>query len=348
MKKLQLKGNTLTTHFSVNVEDIDTIVFSDGFSGYKVGQHLIKGSCCGCTAKYCSAYSDEEIHSEVFSAFPKNSSRRVCPSDAIAFKNGYAVIDNELCIKCGLCLHRCPYAAIQFSIKTNPCVINIEKGCSFVKCSESEQKRDIAALYKKPREIIYNDISVRFAEKLSKKLEVFANRFPDLSEIVVRNTLLNLGICCNTNVAGNNHIRIEFFAECDNHYIIGESQISNSDTLSVTRRILDDLAVLISRYHFEQDSIVPLAVVNGFPNKRTDFYEVIEDINNVLNIQVVTLSYHALFVLNLFQPHISIDCIKSFIINRSSDSLLPPLKKIIPQIDKVDKNVRGVNYTPIK
>ena len=33
MKKLQLKGNTLTTHFSVNVEDIDTIVFSDGFSG---------------------------------------------------------------------------------------------------------------------------------------------------------------------------------------------------------------------------------------------------------------------------------------------------------------------------
>lgn len=293
MKKLQLKDSAIATHFSVNVENIDTIVYSDGFSGYKIGKDLVKGACCGCGSKACSAYADEELHSETFSVFPKNTSKRVCPTDAITFKNGYAIIDDNFCIKCGLCIHRCPYAAIQFSIQNNSCTVNQEKGKSFVKCSEATQNQNVLALQRKTKEILYDDIPIFFAETLSKKLEIFSNRFPDLSEIVVRNTLLNLGICCNTNVAGNNHIRIEFFAECDNHYIIGESQISNSDTLSVTRRILDDLAVLIGRYHFGQENIVPLAVVNGFPNKRTDFYEVIEDIRNVLGIQVMTLSYHA-------------------------------------------------------
>ena len=38
MKKLQLKDSAIATHFSVNVENIDTIVYSDGFSGYKIGK----------------------------------------------------------------------------------------------------------------------------------------------------------------------------------------------------------------------------------------------------------------------------------------------------------------------
>ena len=103
-----------------------------------------------------------------------------------------------------------------------------------------------------------------------------------------------------------------------------------------------------SRHTFEKDKLIPLAVVNGFPNKRTDFYEVIEDIYNVINVQVVTLSYHALLVLNLFQPHISVRHFKSFVINRTKDSLLSPMKRIIDKLENIDKNISGINYTPIK
>ncbi len=38
--------------------------------------------------------------------------KEVCPKDAISFKNGKSVIDQEKCIKCGKCLSVCPYNAI--------------------------------------------------------------------------------------------------------------------------------------------------------------------------------------------------------------------------------------------
>ena len=348
MKKLQLKNDSVENRFSVQTKCIDAIIIKDGFSGFEINHKPFKGACCGCTSKTCASYSEEEIYSEIFSAFPKNPSKRVCPTDAITFKNGYAYIDSNLCIKCGLCVHRCPYAAIQFSLENNTCSINTARNSIFIKQSEIEQTKDILDLKTKPRKILIDNIPFTFADTLSKKLETYSNRYPDLSEIVVRNTLLNLGICCNTNAEGNNHNRIEFFAECEDYFIIGESQISNADTLSVTRRILDDLAVLISRYQFEKDKLIPLAVVNGFPNKRTDFYEVIEDINNVIKVQVVTLSYHALFVLNLFKPHISVRHFKSFVINRTKDSLLSPMKRIIEKLEDIDENTNGIHYTPIK
>ena len=38
--------------------------------------------------------------------------REVCPKDAISFKNGKSVIDQDKCIKCGKCIQVCPYKAI--------------------------------------------------------------------------------------------------------------------------------------------------------------------------------------------------------------------------------------------
>lgn len=36
----------------------------------------------------------------------------ICPKNAISFKNGKAYIDQDKCIKCGLCKNNCPYDAI--------------------------------------------------------------------------------------------------------------------------------------------------------------------------------------------------------------------------------------------
>lgn len=38
--------------------------------------------------------------------------REVCPKDAISFKGGKSVIDQDKCIKCGKCIQVCPYKAI--------------------------------------------------------------------------------------------------------------------------------------------------------------------------------------------------------------------------------------------
>jgi len=42
-----------------------------------------------------------------------------CPKNAISFKNGKAVIDQELCVNCGKCLKECPYNAIHYQAR--PC-----------------------------------------------------------------------------------------------------------------------------------------------------------------------------------------------------------------------------------
>ena len=38
--------------------------------------------------------------------------REICPKDAISFKNGKSIIDQDKCIKCGKCINVCPYKAI--------------------------------------------------------------------------------------------------------------------------------------------------------------------------------------------------------------------------------------------
>ena len=43
----------------------------------------------------------------------------ICPKNAISFKNGKAYIDQDKCIKCGLCKNNCPYDAILK--KERPC-----------------------------------------------------------------------------------------------------------------------------------------------------------------------------------------------------------------------------------
>lgn len=58
----------------------------------------VSNQCRQCVAKACTA---------------------VCPTNAIAVKNGETVIDQEKCIKCGKCKKACPYDAIAH--KERPC-----------------------------------------------------------------------------------------------------------------------------------------------------------------------------------------------------------------------------------
>ena len=164
----------------------------------------------------------------------------------------------------------------------------------------------------------------------------------------VQITLSNIGYKCATKPAGNNHIRTEFFGEKNSSILIGESEIYQ-DTLSVCRRILDDLSVLISRNGFNKQDIIPLAVINDLPNRRTDFYEVVSDINNILGIQISTITYHILFMIQIFQIKINEDDLRKFVVNRENFSLIDSVKQYLESVVEIDKalNDEG-NYIPQK
>ncbi|MFI3297647.1 MAG: 4Fe-4S binding protein [bacterium] len=348
MKKLSRKHHNSNTYYTLS-DGIVSKVYNDGFSGliFDTG-NIERGVCIHCDSKLCVQYLPNELESKLFASFPHNTSNRVCPTDAIKISDdGSVYIDETNCIVCGLCLYRCPTAAIQLDIANKRCSINTESQHKVISTKE-DQSLAIRDYQKLPQNISFNSITEEFAIFYTSSLQNKSIKTTDISEILVRNSLLNLGVICNTNASGNNHIRIEFFAESGKSIIVGESNIKNSDSLAVTRRILDDLSVLIGRYGFSQEQIIPLAVLNGLPNKRTDYYEVIEDVKNVLGIQINTITYHILFILNLFCLNVDAECLAKFIVTRDTSTLLDCVKALKNDIEQVDKNINGVNYQPNK
>ncbi len=350
MKRLSLKEyNTNITRYKINHE-LSSKIYLDGFSGFTtIDGYEIKGICCRCKNKSCAYYDENELKTRRFSQFPKNPSNRVCPVNAISFDtNGVASINNIECLNCGLCVYRCPFAAIQYNPQKGVCYINNEINDDVVTCSIDEQKILVDKSRDIPYKISYKPITIKFSTDYSQRIKSYVSSFSDISEIIVRNSLLNLGCKCNVNAQGNVHTRTEFFAETNDTIIIGESEITNTDTLSVNRRILDDMAVLISRYGYSKDYIIPLAVINGLPNKRTDYYEVIKDINNILGVQINTITYHILFMLHLYQIQLSRGILSKFIIDKNNLSLVEPTSEVIKNLSQKDGTLFTTNYIPTK
>lgn len=350
MKRLSVKTASFTNRrFRLGITPIVIEYLNHGsYIKDDIGKAHI-GVCINCENKLCLEYTVEELNTPDFNAFPHNTSKRVCPTHAIEFDsfNQKVNIVSGRCIACGLCLHRCPTAAIQLDFTKKECFINHESDIKQA-CSDAEQTECIETLAAIDHKVRYTKIPQKLAGSYQKWVLDASKKIPDVSEIIVRNTLLNMGIPCNTNAAGNNHMRTEFFGQKDGMIIIGESNSSEKDTLSVSRRILDDEAVMIGRYKKMPEQIYPISVLNGLPNKRTDYYEVIHDINNILGIKINTITYHILFVLNLFRIKLRINDFEDFRIDITNMDLLPAVQKHIPNIKEIDECSNGIGYKPIK
>lgn len=307
------------------------------------------GSCIACTNKTCMSYKAAEMHTPSFEAFPHNPSNRVCPVEAIAVnpEKGFAAIDTEACIGCGLCLHRCPVAAIQFDMKEGKCLINVDESI-LVQCNSAEQEYFLRDIKDIDRRINYTKVPVEASDSYLSKIHSTAKGKPDVADIILRNYFINLGIPCNINIKGNNYMRTKFFAEDGEHILFGESNDENGDTLSLPRRIMDDFAVLTARHGLSRNKLVALAIINGLPNKRTDYYEVINDVKNILDFQIHTITYHILFILNIFNRKLTVSDFTKFIVNKEAQNLVPGMKGLIKDIEERDGSTSTFHYSPEK
>lgn len=348
MRKLSF-NTTTNTAFRVNAK-ITSLVYADKGSFVEFEDDSFSlGSCIACKTKSCISYNTPEMNTPSFLAFPHNTSNRVCPIDAISVlpEYGFAAIDYDTCIGCGLCIHRCPVAAIQFDMNEGKCSINIDEGI-LVKCSTSEQDSFLQEINDIDIRIDYTKIPVEASDSYLSKIHSTAKGRSDVADIILRNYFINQGIPCNINAKGNNHMRTKFFAEDGELVLFGESNDENGDTLSLPRRIMDDYAVLTARHGFSPDNIVSLAIINGLPNKRTDYYEVINDVKNILGFQIHTITYHILFILNLFNKKLSIRDFTRFVANKDSQDLLPGMKELISNIEERDGSTKTFHYSPEK
>lgn len=93
---------------------------------------------------------------------------------------------------------------------------------------------------------------------------------------------------------GDNNERFDAFIEFDNYYSIVEVEIPSTTILDAPRNLLDDYAVALSRNNLNDKPTIPLVLCWDIPNKRTDYWNVVYDINKILNLKIKTISIPAL------------------------------------------------------
>ena len=103
---------------------------------------------------------------------------------------------------------------------------------------------------------------------------------------------------------GNNSMRMDLIVSSKYFQAFAEVEFGQEAVLDAPRDILDGLAVLISRYRWNKKNIHPLIISDVLPNRRSEYWHIIEDIDKVLNIKVGTITIFLLMLLNWNKKHI--------------------------------------------
>lgn len=93
---------------------------------------------------------------------------------------------------------------------------------------------------------------------------------------------------------GDNSERFDALLDFDKYKAVVEIEIPSTEILDAPRNLLDDYAVLKCRKNEKDTKIVPIVLCWDLPNKRTDYWNVVTDVNNILGIKIKTVSILAL------------------------------------------------------
>ena len=232
--------------------------------------------CINCKNKKCIKYRNDEISNDSVK-IPVNIDNNVCPVNAISSNNGKIYINTSKCIKCGLCASRCITGAIYY----NGSVFTVDEYAS-----DSEEKYNNIEHF---GQIIKEDTNL--LNEIYNKI-VQSNINPN---IISRNLLNQCGIQTYLSRKGDVNLRMDAILLNNDKKGVCEIEFNN-DVLSCPRCILDDLAVLCSRYGYDLKDTLSLVVALGLPNNRTDYWRVIKDINNILDVKIQTVSIGFLLI----------------------------------------------------
>lgn len=354
MKQFTQKRNTLygqvedpknpPVAIKFNAFNENEIEYADGTSE--------SGICLNCLTHPCMDYSQEEISIEILDGMPYANSTKVCPTNAIFLNaNGFPEINAIACFGCGLCMTRCIYGAISLTHDFGA-YINQKESNQIAWISEFSMHQQTS------RDSLYEALSISVENMLFSKA-YFTHLYEKMPRLIkgvvgfdnlfVRNLFLNLGVRNKVRAVGNNDIRFDLLGRIENLILVGEIGLDGTDILQEPRAILDDLAVLKSRYNIDHASILPLIITLTFPNKRSDVYEVITDIKSVLGIRVLSISVHLLIILNLLRRRFDkTSQISPFYIDKDELSLVNAALQVIPELEEVDPFLHHEFYRPIK
>ena len=223
-------------------------------------------------------------------SFPGDPSLDVCPTRAIQWdlEQTAVTISEADCIGCGLCVTRCPYGALSL---LNGMVASVE--------------------ISDPQNIVTGESGTGShpqVKKIGRIAELDAPAALSLQENVllledsrtnlfVRNLLNEVGLTARTRRRGDSNLRMDAvgFSSLRRPFV-AEIEMGPG-VLDSPRALLEDVAVLHSRYGYATDIIDPVSIILAFPNVRSEYYQVVRDIEKVLRLRCRTLTVGILIAL---------------------------------------------------
>ncbi len=266
------------------------------------GQNLGRTACLRCDNPPCLTFSNEELDIPLFGEFPSDRNDRCCPTGAIMWEDTPTpVVNPDLCIACGVCVRRCPAGAIYLTREMVATVSDedtnavAEEAANYEVISYSRSRFHFSKAKRIGSSAEVNDeLMSHIYERISNVSEVLSSQ---PGNILVRNLLLVLELQCGIRRRGDTNIRMDMvLSSLAGQAGTGEIELGTA-ILDAPRNILDNVAVLISRYHFCKEELLTLVVTLSLPRKRSEYWKVLQDIEKIVGLRIGTISVGALVAL---------------------------------------------------
>ena len=240
----------------------------------------------------------------------------VCPTKAISWpqESDSPTIDSAACISCGICVSRCPVAAIYLDSDETTAILNDQPNQYFLlqdqEVSENSQQFLLEIFSQIPKNGIFisedDNILQRFFNKF-KSVATEQKQSAQFPNHIVRNLMIEIGIKALMRRRGDTYLRMDIVFE-QSEEKSGTCEVElGGEILDAPRNLLDNVAVLVSKYKISKSNIMPLVVTLSLPNQRSEYWRVIKDIKQVLNLQINSLTIGMLVLLVWNRIKVSLD-----------------------------------------
>ena len=282
-------------------------------------------SCLRCPNTPCLKLAPNETIPSNFDRFPADRNTHTCAALAITSNiNGVPVIDPERCIMCGVCASRCPVGAIRLE-PGRGAFVDDEINAAFVEAkNETVDTNEVllqrftelnseGSMIEESDEIV-DDVFTRS----NRAWNLIGDRYPNM---LARNLLIGAGLGAAVGRKGNNHMRMDIILSPPGiTHGVSEVEFGQESVLNAPRDTLDSLAVLVSRYGWTLETTTALIVTDILPNRRSEYWHIIQDIANVLHIRIGTVTVLALMLIIWNRKRMDLKKGHPFYVDRDTDS----------------------------
>ena len=283
-----------------------------------------EASCLRCPDTPCMMLREYETGCSSLAAFPADKTPELCAAGAMSVRLevGVPSIDAERCIACGICANRCPVGAIYLDLRAGA-KVTVASSPAFVEPSGDSHaafKAALAKLAAVDRTGVLAQESDALLDRTMDKMKLArtstGDRFPVLH---ARNLLVALGQGAVMRRKGNNHMRMDLLLGPPGVAKgVAEVEFGQSAVLDAPRDLLDALAIMMSRYEWPVREVVPIIITDELPNKRSEYWEIVKDIREVIGVRIGTITTLALH-LSLWN-RTTMSSFELFHIDKDSDS----------------------------